>query len=718
MDVSDRRHFLRKAAGSIGAATAFSAFSPALRQAMALEPRRVTGTIQDVDHIVVLTQENRSFDHYFGAMRGVRGFADRFAVPMAAPDGAAPGTVWRQPRAQHPAPASVVLPFHLDTQQNFALMRAEGTPHSWQDAQQAWDHGRLSRWTQAKGQHAMAYYRQADLPFHYALADAFTVCDAYHCSFQGGTNTNRLFLWTGTNDPRGQGNGPATYNDLDSLHARPGLPGYTWVTYAERLQAAGITWQVYQDMADNFDDNPLAGFQRFRDAHSGRPGALTELATRGLSTYDLDRFKADVQASQLPQVSWIVAGAQESEHPEKSSPAQGAHYTSRVLEALASNPQVWSRTVLILNFDENDGFFDHMPPPAAPSYARWHPDPAQAALAGGSTVDTRDEYHEQLSADHNTQSEQALLHHVYGLGPRVPMLVISPWSRGGWVNSQVFDHTSVIRFMEQRFGVIEPNISAWRRAVCGDLTSTLDFTHANQSPLPELPATRAPADRARALSQRLLPVLPVAPSMPRQAPGTRPSRALPYQLQVHSIVDPAAPALELQFVNSGAVGAVFHVYDRMNLKQIPRRYTVEAGKRLTGGWSLSRPAGAYDLWVLGPNGFHRHLMGREKPELSPRGPVAEVEVGYDLASGALTARLRNGGSTPCTFELTTNAYGKAGLVRRRVPAQQEAVHRWALQDSAYWYDFTVRVAGLPGFARRFAGRMETGSASTSDPALG
>ena len=89
----------------------------------------------------------------------------------------------------------------------------------------------------------------------------------------------------------------------------------------------------------------------------------------------------------LPQVSWIVATAEGSEHPGPSSPAQGADYTSKVLDALTANPDVWSKTVLIINFDENDGFFDHVPPPAAPSYATWDADPSKAKLAGGSTVE-------------------------------------------------------------------------------------------------------------------------------------------------------------------------------------------------------------------------------------------------------------------------------------------------------------------------------------------
>ncbi|MEI8028523.1 MAG: phospholipase C, phosphocholine-specific [Comamonadaceae bacterium] len=720
MTHSHRRQFLRNSVTTVGAAAALSLFPPAIRKALAIDAQRETGTLRDVAHIVVLMQENRSFDHYFGSLKGVRGFADRFAIPMQGDNPSQPRQVWQQSRVDGLG-AGVVQPFHLNTLQDFALMRAEGAAHTWPDAQQAWADGKLSQWTQAKGEHAMGYFAQADLPFHYALADAFTLCDAYHCSFQGGTTPNRLFLWTGTNDPHGLGHGPATFNDLESLQAKPGRDSYTWTTYPQRLQAAGVSWQVYQDINDNYDDNSLAFFKVFRDAYADLPGTSAELKARASSTRNLDQLKADVLANQLPQVSWIVANELGSEHPGQSSPAQGADYTARVLAALTANPEVWSRTVLILNYDENDGFFDHMPPPAVPSYVAWDADPAQALLAGASTVDTSGEYHENLINYRSSAQDKALLHHPYGLGPRVPMLVISPWSRGGWVNSQVFDHTSVIRFMEQRFGVMEPNISSWRRAVCGDLTSTLDFTRPERSALPTLPGTAALAARASALPQRTMPTVPLVPETPvakMQAPGVRRSRALPYQLHVHSAGQSATQVLQLEFVNSGSQAAVFHVYDRLNLAQIPRRYTVEPGRQLVDSWALAAQGGSYDLWLLGPNGFHRHFTGQVNALPAAPRPDPEIEIGYDLVKGELTVRLHNRGHVACTFELQANAYFDTKMVLLRVAAQREVRHTWPIKQSGYWYDFTLRVMELAGFTRRFAGRMETGKASISDPAMG
>jgi len=722
MTDSNRRGFLRAVGTAAGATAAMTTFPPAIARALSIAAARRTGTIRDVEHIVILTQENRSFDHYFGTLNGVRGFADRFPIPVADSPGIVGKTVWMQPNQVAGAAPAAIAPFRLNTVQQFEVMRVQGTPHSWTDAQYAWDHGRMNAWPRAKFNHSMGHFAKDDMPFQWALANAFTICDAYHCAAQAGTNTNRLFLWTGTNDPLAKGNGPATYNDYDWFDADHGDGGYSWTTYTERLEAAGVSWQVYENMEDNFTDNPLAGFQSFRKAYYQKPGYSESLRRRGTSTRDLDLLKADVLADKLPQVSWIVATAEGSEHPGPSSPAQGADYTAKVLDALTSNPEVWARTVLILNFDENDGFFDHVPPPAAPSYQAWNANPGQAVLAGASTVDTTGEYHEVLVSYHNDAAEQALLHRPYGLGPRVPMYVISPWSRGGWVNSQVFDHTSVVRFIEARFGVKEPNISAWRRAVCGDLTSALNFADPNDEAFfANLPTTLALANKARALPGRTVPTTPAVAALPVQADGVRPSRALPYDLQVNCKVKPgeralgARPRIDLSFHNDGRQGAVFHVYDRLRLADLPRRYTVEHGKHLSGTWAPTA-SGTYDLWVLGPNGFHRHVTGNALRAVAERQPNPEVRVRSDNDSGELELKFLNDGGEHCQFVLTPNQYHSTSA-QYAVVARSENVIRLPLRSSGGWYDFTVTVRGLPGFSRRFAGRLETGQPSFSDPAM-
>lgn len=712
-----RRDFLRTVAGLGAAGASLAAFPPAIRKALAIPAQRRSGTLRDVEHVVILMQENRSFDHYFGTLRGVRGFGDRFPIPLPNAPGVENKTVWYQSNRAAASQPHVLAPFRLNTQESFGYMRVSGTPHTWPNAQQAWNDGTLDEWPRYKNDHSLGYFAREDLPFQFALAEAFTLCDAYHCSLHGGTNPNRVFLWTGSNDPLQQGHGPVINNDYDNLEHDP-EGGYRWLTYTERLQQAGISWQIYQDMDDNFTDNPLAGFRTFRAAYAGAPGSLPALKQRGLSTRDLDLLRDDVIEDRLPQVSWIVATAEGSEHPGPSSPAQGADYTARVLEALTANPEVWAKTVLFVNFDENDGFFDHVPPPAAPSYVTYDVDPAKAVLAGASTVETTGEYHEHLAPDVD-ELGRSLQHKAYGLGPRVPMYVVSPWSKGGWVNSQVFDHTSVIRFLEKRFGVYEPNITPWRRAVCGDLTSAFNFRDPDNADFyVTLPDTGDLADRARDLPEHATPPTPTRIALPPQERGVRLSRALPYELSVHARVSPGSQRISLSFENSGRAAAVLHVYDRKHLERAPRRYTVEARKGLVGHWELRADAGAYDLWVLGPNGFHRHFAGVAPEETARPLILPELEVGYAPLLSVVSAKLINRGPTPLSFVLSANAYYRGGNWSVSVAPYDSRLQHWALRNSAGWYDFSMGVEGLPGYLRRFAGRVETGRDSFSDPAFG
>ncbi len=680
-------------------ATAALALPPALARALAIDADARTGTLKDVEHVVILMQENRAFDHYFGGMNGVRGFGDRFPIPVPDSPGVRHKTAWTQVNDTAKGGPPLLSPFPLDTVATFANMRVESTPHSWSDAQAAWNEGRMNQWPVAKTERAMGYYRREDIPFQYAMANAFTLCDAYHCSTQTGTNTNRLFLWTATNDPSGQHGGPSISNSHDSFVADGGAADpYRWTTYAERLLAAGVTWRIYQDMADNFTDNPTAGFKTYRDSHEGLPGSDPRLAALALSTRKLDGLREDVLAGALPQVSYIVAPAADSEHPSPSSPAQGADYTARVIDALVADPKVWARTVLLVMFDENDGFFDHVPPPAPPSKA------ADGTLLGASTVDTAGEYHLVRNPTEASAERDALMGRPYGLGPRVPMYVLSPWSRGGWVNSQVFDHTSVIRFLEARFGVAEPNISPWRRAVCGDLTTAFDFKTPNNAPFAQaLPATRAQADRAAALKDTVVPATPTAPAIPVQATGPRPSRALPYAPRVDE--DSRDGRMVLTFANDGRQATVFHVYDRLRLDLAPRRYTVEPGKQASDAW----PAGAYDLWVLGPNGFHRHFIGRAPGE----DPVLGVQASG--TQGLIGLTLRNPGGKARPLVATPNAY-KTALQPWKATLAPAGVLKKDLRvkSTGGWYDLTIQG---DGFLRRLAGRLETGADSISDPAM-
>ncbi|MHC5789065.1 phosphocholine-specific phospholipase C [Pseudomonas idahonensis] len=708
-----RRKLLQAAAiGSF-----FSSLPLAIRQALAIPANNRTGTIMDVEHVVILMQENRSFDHYFGTFPGVRGFSDRFTIPL-------PGqrTVWEQQ-----GKGRLVMPYHLDSSKGNA-QRVSGTPHSWVDAHSAWDNGRMSAWPTHKTATSMGYYREQELPFQFALANTFTLCDAYHCSVHAGTNPNRLFLWTGSNGPSAA-KVAAVVNEWDG----PGAVnvGYSWKTYPERLEEQGVSWKVYQHLPDNFGDNPLAGFRQYRAAsvqvgnpaqppkdfnafvpysdalnavaalYKGNGNTLPASSGSNLEAI-IGGFRNDVQAGKLPQVSWIVAPAAYSEHPGPSSPVQGGWFTQEILLALTRNPEVWSKTVLLLTYDENDGFFDHMPSPSAPSQRQ------DGSFAGKSTLGFDSELFKHPAPPGSTQ--QPLPDGgVYGPGPRVPMLVLSPWSRGGWVNSQVFDHTSVLQFLEKRFGVREPNISAWRRAVCGDLTSALNFVDPNHEPLPALQTTtRQAADGLRQRQEKLLQVpLPLASQQlpPHQPRLARPSRALPYRLHVDSQVDPKAKTLSLSLQNTGEQGAVFHVYDGLHLSDIPRRYTVEAGKALQDSWPVVE---RYQLWVLGPNGFHRSFSGQLQ-QLQP-------ELLVTSSNNQLQFTLSNPGTRGMSVTIDRCPYTQQGPWTLVVPGGAEVRQVFACESSGGWYDLTLRSDA--GWLRRVAGRLETGAHSISDPLMG
>ncbi len=420
-----RRELLKGAAVATGLGFVSLALPPNVRKALAA-PVPKGGSIEDIEHIVILMQENRSFDEYFGTLPGVRGFADR---SVKLPSGA---TVFDQPDSTHAD--GYLAPFRYNTAKTSAAA-TPGLDHGWETQHAAWNNGAMDGWVAAKSAYTMGYFARQDLPFHFALAEAFTVCDAYHCSVLGPTNPNRLHMFTGMIDGTGAYEGPIIDNTPAYYN-----PYLTWTTYPERLQAAGITWQVYQE-EDNYDDNALEWFKQYAEA---KPSSA--LFRRGMTKKPAGWFEDDAKAGRLPQVSWIVAPSAQSEHPNWM-PAAGAQYIASKIDAIASNPDLWAKTAFILTYDENDGYFDHVPPVTPPKGTVG--EFANTTAGGGLPI---------------------------GLGFRVPTVIVSPWTTGGKVCSELLDHTSLIRFIEARFGVTEPNITAWRRKTVGDMTSAFSFT--------------------------------------------------------------------------------------------------------------------------------------------------------------------------------------------------------------------------------------------------
>ena len=686
--MTNRRDFIRLAA----LAAAGSTLLPeAIRKAIATPSATVTGTIQDVQHVVIVMQENRSFDHYFGTFMGARGFGDPRPIPLCQSDQPQRvDPVWHQPHGD--AGAARVLPYPLHPKPIAPAVCFTGLPHDWKTSHAAVNQGRNDSWAKVKSPQSMAFYQGADIPFHFALAEAFTLCDAYHCSLMGPTHPNRMFLMSGTNGQADTEHGPRIENS-DHLYQ------FGWTTYPERLEKAGITWQVYQNSlannghdpfgANNFGCNALQWFKTFdpaADAHAS-------LVARGNSVRTIDDLHADVRAGRLAQVSWLIPTEGFSEHPQ-FPPAYGASYLARVIEALTSNEEVWSKTVLLVTYDENDGFFDHIPPPMPPP---------PGGASGISTVGAADEFAKDGQP--------------FGLGNRVPMIVVSPWSKGGWICSQLFDHTSIIRFLEARFGVMEPNISAWRRSVCGDLTSAFDFTQA-EGTRATLPDTRGFLGEHPDTKSVHLPAVPADQTMPAQQAGIRPARPLPYRLTADGTVDVARAQLSLSFGNTGTTGAVFHAYG-IRSPAAPRIYTVEAGKTLHDAWPIiAADQGAYAVAVYGPNGLMRCFRGDSASAKRPGAALPEITASHDAAACRITLTLCNRGAAACTLLITANAYATTPARTVTVPPGGQVDDQWSCVGNGGWYDLSVTEEGGGPFIRRYAGHVESGVPSTSDPALG
>ena len=460
-------------------------------------------SLGDVEHVVILLQENRSFDTYFGTYRGVRGFDDHPPTSLGTFSQAWPGH-----RPDH------LLPFRFNTADTSSgAACTNDITHDWGPQHRCWNQGRMDRFVAvhekedgpAYGTATMGYWTRADLPYHHALADAFTICDNYHCSVFGPTYPNRVYSMSATIDPEGRAGGPVVTNP----GGQTGI--WSWETYPERLEEVGVSWKVYSEASSN--NNVLPYFKAYSDPAS-------PLAQKGLLPVWPADFAADVAASALPQVSWVLAPMYFDEHPP-APPTFGTWFISQTLSTLLSNPDVWARTVMFVAYDENGGYFDHVAPPTPPpgttgEYVTVRPLPDEAEGIAG----------------------------PIGLGMRVPCLVVSPFSRGGLVCSDTFDHTSLLRFLETRFGVEVPNLSAWRRQTCGDLTAALDLARPADRSAPTLPAA-APVDERTVLEcgPGLVPGLvgqtagpgnvppyppPADQRMPTQEPGAprRPSGAV------------------------------------------------------------------------------------------------------------------------------------------------------------------------------------------------
>jgi phospholipase C len=791
--MNSRRDFLKKAAILSGAAGLPNVLPMSIQKAMAISANPGS-TFMDAEHIVFLMQENRSFDHMFGKLKGVRGFND--PRTFAQPDG---NKVWLQKDDK----GNTYAPFHIDINKTKITWQG-GLAHSWNDQLAARNHGHYDQWVPVKSAMALGHYDRSDIPFYYAMADAFTICDQHFCSSLTGTTPNRLFFWTGTIRPEQNGTSIAAVNNSQAESRNNTF--VDWDTFPEVLEDNDISWKIYQnelwtshlkgegvdDWLGNYGDNAIEYVKRYNvklsayfrkhgdqttkthltaeevrakyDKLSQRarnlidkafatninaPKNYLELApftftddkgekqTINLPKNDIfHQFRSDVDNGKLPAVSWLVAPQRFSDHT--SSPLYGTWYVSEAIDILIKNPEVWKKTIFILTYDENDGYFDHIPPYVVPK-----PDVADTGKVSSKI---------EVSADYEFKKDSPI-----GLGYRVPMIIASPWSKGGYVNSQVFDHTSCLMFLEHFFSkktgknVKSNNISSWRRAVCGDLTSAFrpasDAQSGSPAPLKRenvvininnaknKPAQVKPDPLTAQEIEKINTYPSFSPSspaaMPKQEQGTKPACALPYQLFVNCKLDGKRENLALSFESgkgnfgqkSVPFGAPFCVYTSAVYNGKAGKtwnYAVVAGDKINDEIKLDHFANQeYDLKVTAPNGFYREFKG------SKNDPLLNVACLYESTgfltkkpSGNIELILENTGPKEMKLEIKDNAYKSANSKSLTLAARQQTKLILNLKNSSGWYDFSLTVNGEPQFGRQYAGHVETGEDSITDPFMG
>jgi len=837
-----RRSFLQKASILSGGAGMLHVLPASIAKALAIDPAPGS-TYLDAEHIVLLMQENRSFDHTYGTLQGVRGFNDPRAIRL-------PGNnlVWLQSNEK----GETYAPFRFDIK-NTKITWMDSLPHTWSDQVDARNDGKYDKWLHAKPSWkeeykqmplTLGYYTRADIPFYYSLADAFTVCDQNFCSSLTGTTPNRLYFWTGTIREKQDANAMARVWNQDADYETM----VNWKTFPERLEENGVSWKIYQNEISvgvgfneeedpwlaNFGDNPIEYFTQFNVKLSPEyianiPKAIAQLeadiskrekqlsslsgkeldnvkgeiewlkkrlaATKEdqknctlekfeqLSAYQkslhkkafstnredpfyhqlttlkykdgntqrevkipkgdiLHEFRQDVNKGKLPAVSWIVAPQNFSDHP--SSAWYGAWYISEVMDILTKNPEVWKKTIFILTYDENDGYFDHVPPFVAP-----HPYKKETGLVS-KNINAAVDY--VASADQQSVKDQVRESSI-GLGYRVPMVIASPWSRGGWVNSQVFDHTSSLQFLEKflshKLGkkIEEPNISAWRRTVCGDLTSTFRPYNGEKLNKPafldkkefiesihKAQFRNAPSNYKQLTDEEIAKINKAPRTsnlMATQEKGIRSSCALPYELYADGQLTADKRSFNIRFrsgnkiFGSSSAGSPFSVHAPGIFRGEQKRiwdYAVSAGDEIADNWMVEDfNDSLYHLIVYGPHGFFREFSGDKND------PFIQIHCGYEFShsdpgrlTGNVAVGVANPGKQAVIIDITDNAYKNGRHTYSIEGAMQKKSKLTVINTvkSFGWYDFTVKVKGYAAFERRCAGRVETGKPGKTDPFMG
>ena len=454
------------------------------------------------------------------------------------------------------------------------------------------------------------------------------------------------------------------------------------------------------------------------------------------------QFREDVKNDTLPTVSWLMPPAHFSDHP--GEPWFGPWYVSEAMEILLQNPEVWKKTIFIITYDENDGYFDHVPPYIVPNPYKENTGKVSQGIDPKLDFATRDQQ------TNPSTMESSIREASIGLGYRVPMIIASPWTRGGFVNSELFDHTSSLQFLEnfleKKFNkkIKEDNITQWRRTICGDLTSVFrpylgekinspEFLEKNpfiegihQAQFKQAPANFKKLSAAEIAQINTHPEQ--SPYFPQQEKGTRPACALPYELYTHRLFNKDTQRFEIAFkagntvFGDKAAGSPFRVYAiNRYQKEVLRAwdYSVAAGDQLQDEWNIADfENGVYHLRVYGPNGFYREFAGNGDC------PLVMIECDYERSQSAETkltgnvvVHLTNNDGSPHPFTIYDNSY-KTGSQQKIVAAGEKATVLLNLSKTAGWYDFSVKLEGFGVFGERFAGHVENGAVSKTDPLMG
>jgi phospholipase C len=379
----NRRDALKRLGGFAGAAVA--------------APHFLTGCDDPeeagITHFIVICMENRSYDHFLGA-RALEGLGgDGLAAGMANPR--LDGTSVEMFRGET---ACVVSP-----------------PHSWTRAHAQWNGGALDGFLRQYEEQeepgvmpeVMSYFGRQELPVLWALADEYTTCDRWFAGLLGPTWPNRLFLYAGES-------GGMISNDIEVV----GTLGLN--TILHRLMAMGVPYRTY------FSDVPFAALL------TGLPGTNNKPI---FTLFD------DIEKGELPPVVYIDPGFSSNDDHPPHHPILGQQFIGSIYTALANSP-LWKNCMVLVTYDENGGFYDHVPPPMI--------DDARPTIEiNGETVDGFNR-----------------------LGFRVPALAFGPYVKRNYVSSQVFNHASVVRHFEKMYGL--PSITP-RVAASPDLTDLIDL---------------------------------------------------------------------------------------------------------------------------------------------------------------------------------------------------------------------------------------------------